>query len=69
MAQAAAPTIQASDDSYVLIDSVPEYEKKNVKILNIIILLLIIYVGSANIIKHCRVLFTKDLGSMRRQRR
>lgn len=33
MAQAAAPTIQASDDSYVLIDSVPEYEKKNVKIL------------------------------------
>ena len=35
MAQAAAPvqTISASDDSYVLIDSVPEYEKKNVKIL------------------------------------
>jgi hypothetical protein len=34
MAQAAAPvqTISASDDSYVLIDSVPEYEKKNVRI-------------------------------------
>ena len=32
MAQAAAPTIQASADSYVLIDSVPEYEKKNVRI-------------------------------------
>jgi len=35
MAQAAAPvqTISAADDSYVLIDSVPDYEKSNVKIL------------------------------------